>query len=92
LPAAELIVAADAGQAVKKYEVTATFRDGVVSWTFGIMTADGKTYRLDVRDAEEIPQLMDVCRRDWTIFFDPETQTLSSGWNIPGSKETASFR
>jgi hypothetical protein len=72
LPAAELIVAADAGQAVKKYEVTATFRDGVVSWTFGIMTADGKTYRLDVRDAEEIPQLMDVCRRDWTIFFDPE--------------------
>lgn len=85
-------MAADMGQPVKKYEVTATFRDGVVAWTFGIMTDDGKTYRLDVRDGEEIPQLMDVCRRDWTIYFDPQTQTLSSGWNIPGSKETGGFR
>ena len=80
------------GKAVKKYEVTAAFREGVVTWTFGIMTDDGQKHYWDVRDGEEIPILMELCRRDWSVFYNPETKQLSSGWNIPGSKETGTFR
>jgi hypothetical protein len=81
-----------AGKSVSKYEVAASFQDGVLTWTFGVMTEDGVKHSWDVRDGEEIPILMELCRRDWTIYYNPETKRLSSGWNTPGSKETGTFR
>ncbi|MBI5865128.1 MAG: hypothetical protein HZB38_11595 [Planctomycetes bacterium] len=84
-------MAADAPKAVKKYEVVASFRDGVVHWRFGLLTEDNEKHYWDVRDGEEIPILMELCRRDWTIFYDPQTRELSSGWNLPGSKESSTF-
>jgi len=47
-------------------------------------TDAGEHYTLPVRDGEEIPVLLDICRRDPTIHFDPQAQTLSTGWNDPG--------
>ena len=71
-------------QHVDKYQVTATFREGVVEWAFLLETDGGEHYTLPVRDGEEIPVLLDICRRDPTIYFDQHTQTLSTGWNDPG--------
>lgn len=76
---------ADALQ-IRRYQIVAQFRDGGVNWMFEVETADGQRASLDVRDGEEIPLLLDICRRDWTIFFQRDTQTLTTGWNIPGSK------
>ena len=69
---------------VNKYQVTAKFREGVVEWAFLLETDAGEHYTLPVRDGEEIPVLLDICRRDPTMYFDPRTQTLSTGWNDPG--------
>lgn len=70
---------------VKRYQVSARFHDGAVQWAFEVEVA-GKKLALDVRDGDEIPILLDICRRDWTIFFDEQTRTLTTGWNLPGSK------
>jgi hypothetical protein len=72
------------GQHVDKYQVAARFREGVIEWSVGLQTDSGERYTLSVRDGEEIPVLLDIFRRDPTIYFAPQTQTLSSGWNDPG--------
>jgi hypothetical protein len=71
-------------QHVNKYQVAAKFREGIVEWSVLLETDDGEHYTLLVRDGEEIPVLLDICRRDPTIYFNPQTQTLSTGWNDPG--------
>lgn len=76
-----------AAQQVKKYEIVAAFRDGTVTWNFNVMTDDGAKHAVEVRDGAEIPILLDLCRRDWTIYFDTAEQSLSSGWNLPGGKD-----
>jgi len=72
------------GQAVRKYQVAATFSNDVVEWSFAIQTEDAQEHVLKVRDGEEIPTLVDLCRRDLSIYYDPQTRTLRSGWNAPG--------
>lgn len=84
-------MAENAGKPVKKYEVTASFREGVVTWTFAVMTDDGQKYFWEIRDGEEVPLLMELCRRDWSIYFNPETNQLSSGWNMPGLKDSGPY-
>ena len=76
---------AEAGLAVRKYEVRAQFEEGVVRWTFALQTEDGGKYEIDVRDGEEVPILMDLCKRDWTVFYDPQSKTFRTGWNTPGN-------
>lgn len=73
--------------AVRKYQVAATFKNAVVEWTFAVETEEGEKHFLPVRDAEEIPVLVDLCRNDPTVYFDEKTCTIRSGWNSPGVDE-----
>ena len=73
------------GLHVDKYQVSASFRGGVVEWRFVVQTEDGETHELRVRDGEEIPVLLDMVRRDATVHYDPESGSLATGWNNPGS-------
>lgn len=75
------------GEAVMKYQIGATLKNGVVEWTFALQTEDGKQHYFPIRDAEEIPALLDMCRHDMTIYFDATTSTIRSGWNTPGKDE-----
>lgn len=75
------------GEAVKKYQIGATIKNGVIEWTFALQTEDGGQHVFPIRDAEEIPTLLDMCRRDTTIYFDAMTGTIRSGWNSPGHDE-----
>jgi hypothetical protein len=70
---------------VDKYLVTATFRSGIVEWRFRVQTEDGREHEVLVRDGEEIPILLDIVRRDATVFYDEQTHSLGTGWNSPGS-------
>jgi len=74
----------DGGSPVQKYQVTAAFKNGVVEWSFAVQTDDGERYSMPVRDGEEIPVLLDLLRRDKTVYFDVKTQSLRTGWNTPG--------
>jgi hypothetical protein len=77
----------EGGRPVKRYQVAARLRDGLVEWSFALETDDGERYVLPIRDGEEIPVLRDLCRRDPTVYFDPNSSTLRSGWNLPGRPE-----
>jgi hypothetical protein len=70
---------------IDKYQVFARFRDGVIEWSLALQTENGEHYTLQVRDGEEIPILLDICRRDRQAYFDPATRTLRTGWNPLGS-------
>lgn len=70
---------------IKRYQISARFEDGAVIWAFELEVG-GKKIALDVRDGAQIPILLDICRRDWTVFFDEQTRTLTTGWSLPGSK------
>ncbi|MCC6358426.1 MAG: hypothetical protein IT450_06770 [Phycisphaerales bacterium] len=78
-------------KAVDKYEITAKFCDGAVAWSFCLLLEDGTKHTVDIKDGEEVPILMEICRRDWTVYYDAPTQTFSTGLNRPGSKETSSY-
>lgn len=78
-------------KAVDKYEITAKFTEGSVAWTFCMLLEDGSKHSVDIKDGEEVPILMDICRRDWTVYFDAATKTFSTGLNRPGTKESGSF-
>lgn len=75
------------GQSVKRYQFVAVLRDGVVEWSLALETDDGQRHTLRVRDGEEVPVLLDLLRRDATVYFDPESKTLRTGWNLPGASE-----
>lgn len=79
-------MATEAGQPVRKYEVRARFEQDVVRWTFAFMTDDGEKHELPLRDGEEVPLLLDMCHRDWTVYFDSASKTFRTGWNTPGNK------
>lgn len=74
------------GQPVARYQVFATIIEGVVEWTFAIQTEDGERHNLQLRDGEEVPLLLDICRHDQTIYYDKESKVLRTGWNVPGRK------
>ena len=72
------------GHAVEKYQFSAQLSEGVVNWSFGVQTDDGKKHELTLRDGEEVPVLHSILRNDSTVYFDPKTGTLRTGWNTPG--------
>ncbi|MFO0837874.1 MAG: hypothetical protein U1D55_05060 [Phycisphaerae bacterium] len=74
-------------QHVNKYQVSATFQDRLVSWKFVVETDDGARHEFALRDGEEVPILLDLCRHDDSLFFDKATQTLSTGMNDPGDDD-----
>jgi hypothetical protein len=76
----------DLGLPIKRYQVTAGFRDGVVEWSLHLETDDGERHQLIVRDGEEVPLLLEICRHDRSIYFDSERRVLRTGWNFPGAK------
>jgi hypothetical protein len=73
------------GVAVNKYQVTARFREGIVEWALSLELENGEKHEIVIKDGSEIPVLLDMARRDATIYFDPQRQRLSTGWNDPGS-------
>lgn len=75
---------ADRGEPINKYAVHATFKQGSVTWVFSVETAGGDKHQIEVLDGAEIPILLDLVRRDKTVYFDGATRTLSTGWNDPG--------
>jgi len=71
--------------ALSKYEVSAAFREGVVEWSLHLQTEDGRKHAVRVRDGEELPILIDILRRDATVYFSPSTSTLRTGLSALGS-------
>lgn len=69
---------------IHKYQVVARFRDNRVDWSLLIETTDNQKHIVPVCDGAELPVLLDLVRRDRTVFFDPKSRTLSTGWNDPG--------
>ncbi|MBL8877506.1 MAG: hypothetical protein JNG88_00175 [Phycisphaerales bacterium] len=69
---------------VHKYQVVARFRENRVDWNLMLETSDGQKHVVPVCDGAELPIILDVVRRDRTIFFDAKSCSLSSGWNDPG--------
>lgn len=49
-------------------------------------TEDGERFATPIKDGEEAPILLDICRADASLFYDPQTQILSTGWNDPGRR------
>lgn len=76
------------GRTISRYQVLASFRDGIVTWRMAFETDDNKQHLLDVRDGEEIPVLVDLCRKDHTIFFDAESAEFRTGWNAVGQEQS----
>lgn len=72
------------GEAVSRYQFEAQIRDGVVVWRFGVMTESGGQHAVELRHGEEVPILLDLLRHDATVYFDPQSRTLRTGWNVPG--------
>ncbi len=73
------------GEFVNKYSVAATFEGSSVNWSFRVQLSNGEQVEVNVVDGAEIPVLLDIVRSDRSIYFDPKTRTLSTGWNDPGS-------
>ena len=73
------------GQLVNKYLVAARFGDHGVAWSFGVETEDGKQHEISLPDEPVARALLELARSDETLFFDPKTKTLSTGWNNPGT-------
>ncbi len=75
------------GLSIKRYQFTATLRDGVTEWALHLETDDGARSTLRIRDGEEVPVLLDMLRHDKTVYFDASTGTLRTGWAAPGVKD-----
>lgn len=69
---------------VRKYQVLARFRENRVDWNLMIETSDGEKHVVPVCDGAELPIVLDIVRRDRTVYFDPKSRTLTTGWNDPG--------
>lgn len=69
---------------VHKYQVVARFRENRVDWSLMLETSDGQKHVVPVCDGAELPVILDVVRRDRTIFYDAKSRSLTSGWNDPG--------
>lgn len=74
----------DGGKAIQKYQFAATVKDGLIEWSLGLSLEGGERVVLPIREGEEIPILMQLCRGDLSIYYDPSTRTIRSGWNSPG--------
>lgn len=72
------------GLPINKYQLAMIFREKTVEWRFSVETEDGARHELAVPDGAEVPILLDMLRRDMTMYFDPQTRALSTGWNDPG--------
>ncbi len=69
---------------VTRYQVSAKFLDASVAWEFSVETPAG-AHTMLIHDGAEIPVLLDLVRSDRTVFFDPSSRRLTTGWNVIGS-------
>jgi hypothetical protein len=74
----------DRGRRISKYQFAASFHDGLVAWSLTLELENGEQVLLSIEDGEEVPILLDVCRKEAHAFYDPATRTLNTGWNEPG--------
>lgn len=70
---------------VEKYQFVAAIRETTVDWSLGIEVEGGERYLLPITDGAEVPILLDLFRRDPTVFYDPKNRRVSTGWNKPGA-------
>ena len=73
------------GQLVNKYLLSARFGEYGIVWSLGVETEDEKQHEISLPDGAAARALLDLARFDETLYFDPKTKTLSTGWNNPGS-------
>lgn len=69
---------------LNKYAISASFHNGAVSWKLALELASGEHVELPVLDGAEVPILLDILRADNTLYFDPRSRSLTTGWNDPG--------
>ncbi|MCG3127710.1 MAG: hypothetical protein CHACPFDD_02578 [Phycisphaerae bacterium] len=72
------------GLTVKRYSVAASFARSTVNWMLVIETDGGERHTIEVVDGAEVQLMLDVLRKDKTMYYDPRTRSLSTGWNAPG--------
>ena len=75
----------DAGLHVDKYQVMAKLGSHGVSWRFAVRTEDGEQHDVPLQNQADVPVLLELVRGDESIFYDPQSRTLTTGWNNPGS-------
>lgn len=75
----------EAGLPIARYQFLAAFRDGDVDWTLMLEDDHGDRHALSVRYAEDLPTLKAILVNDKTVYFDPTSRTLRTGWNFPGA-------
>lgn len=74
----------EGGHPVKRYQVCASFRDGVIEWSLALETDDGRKHVMVVQDSDDLPLLHRLCHDDATIYYDEKSRILRTGWNVPG--------
>lgn len=72
------------GNYVHKYRFSATVQPDYVSWKLSLQLDTGEHVEVPIRAGEEIPLLLELCRRDRSLFWNAQTRTLTTGWNDPG--------
>lgn len=70
---------------VEKYQFLAYLRETSVDWSLSLELEGGERVALPIADGAEVPLLLDLLRRDPTVFFDARNRRLSTGWNRPGA-------
>ncbi|MBK8913491.1 MAG: hypothetical protein IPM64_02630 [Phycisphaerales bacterium] len=72
-------------QHVDKYQFVATLRETTVDWSLSLELEGGQKHTIAITDGAEVPLLLDLLRKDPSIYFDPKNRRLSTGWNSPGA-------
>lgn len=72
-------------QHVDKYQFVATLRETTVDWSLSLELEGGQKHTIPITDGAEVPLLLDLLRKDPSIYFDAKNRRLSTGWNSPGA-------
>lgn len=73
------------GELVSKYNIAMQVGGYGVKWTLALETNTGKRHELPLSSAADVEHALALVRGDKSLYFDPRTQTLCTGWNDPGS-------
>ena len=72
------------GRRVSEYQLAASFRDGLVAWSLTLELDNGEQSVLPIENGQEVPVLLEICRRHASLSYDPASKTLDTGLEEPG--------
>lgn len=72
------------GEHISKYLLAFQVGSHGVKWTLLLETSGGRKHELTI-PASEVAAVLDLVRGDLSLYFNPETRTLCTGWNEPGA-------